>query len=57
MSRPYAIYWSRSHDRYARDDRVVLPLRSSPPSLWPGTFGNLLSESNGPGQGEGGQGG
>jgi hypothetical protein len=26
-------------------------------SLWPGTLGNLLSESNGPGQGEGGQGG
>ena len=26
-------------------------------SPWPGTLGNLLSESNGPGQGEGGRGG
>jgi hypothetical protein len=25
-------------------------------SLWPGTPGNLLSESHGPGQGEGGRG-
>jgi hypothetical protein len=27
-----------------------------PPSLWPGIPGNVLSESNGPGQGEGGRG-